>query len=207
MDNNFIELLTHPQIRELIIDKLHHGTTCMISMTCKELLRLHIGSLMVQLKPETQMDGECIGNVSMIQYTNLSINSKLTRTLTATGKITALSYCFNTGKVKKSKKLTNIAASNGQIETLKYLYKNGFPRNNRAPTFAATNGHIETLKYFYKIRLPPDKRSTVYAVINGQIETIKYLHKSGCPFEENLPETAAGNGQIEIFKYLRNNGY
>lgn len=93
-------------------------------MTCRELLQLQDKSLKVQLRLEKQINGECIGSISMIKYTNLPINQKLVHTITASGCIFTLSYCFET-RVPKPKTLMKIAAENGYIEVLKHLHQNG----------------------------------------------------------------------------------
>lgn len=98
--NSLNNLLSHPQLRTTILEQLHHGTICMISMTCKHLLYLHRNEgrdLTIKLK---QTDGECVNSVSMIQYTNLLMNEKLLKMFVATGCNSLLAYLFDKGATK-----------------------------------------------------------------------------------------------------------
>lgn len=131
MTTNFINLLSHPQLRQTVIEQLHHGTICMISMTCKELFQSHKEenrTLKVRLKHDSSSDGECIESISMIKYINHPIDDTLVSTMAAAGSISIISYCFDKG-VQMLENLTDITAANGQIEILNYLLDNGCPWN------------------------------------------------------------------------------
>ncbi len=69
----------------------------------------------------------------------------------------------------------NYAATNGHIETIKYLVGKEYKGHVYAIHNAARNGHIETIKYLESQGYKGDQWAITYAAYNGHIKTIEYL--------------------------------
>ena len=46
---------------------------------------------------------------------------------------------------------------------------------------AATEGHLDCLKYLYENGCPWDEMTTYGAVIGGHLDCLKYAYENGCP--------------------------
>jgi hypothetical protein len=66
------------------------------------------------------------------------------------------------------------------LESLKVLYKNGYPCSNSLLKLAIRNGHLES---------------------------VKWLCKNGCSWDIHLCNHAADNGQLKILKWVKNNNF
>ena len=107
------------------------------------------------------------------------------------------------------------AASNGHLDTLKYLLENGCPRQLHGAdcvcVTAAHNGHLDILQYLHEKdcskQLHWNERTIEYAV-DAPIEDIalkiiQYLRNNGCPWNDRACSKAAEVGRFQILKYLR----
>jgi ankyrin repeat protein len=69
-----------------------------------------------------------------------------------------------------------MAASQGNLEMLKYCVANKCPINEWACTEAARNGHLEVLKYLREeVKAPWDWRTADEAAQNGHLHILEYL--------------------------------
>ena len=98
---------------------------------------------------------------------------------------------------------TAYAASNGQIECLKYARENGCKWDKCTTAYAASNGHIECLKYARENGCEWDKWTTAYAAENGQIECLKYVLDNGCKYEKEIitEEMIKKEAYLEKYKW------
>jgi len=75
----------------------------------------------------------------------------------------------------------NLAAVNGHLDCLKYLYEKGCPWDRFTCNLAAVNGHLDCLKYAHEKGCPLNRLTCVYATTNGHSNCLEYAHKNGCP--------------------------
>jgi hypothetical protein len=73
-----------------------------------------------------------------------------------------------------------IAAENGSIDCLKYLYENGCPVNRDICNYAAEEGHLDCLRYLHLIDMPLTIKTCLCAAHNGHKNCIEYLLQNGC---------------------------
>ena len=78
------------------------------------------------------------------------------------------------------------AASNGQLECLKYLYEHGCPWDEETCWYAAENGHLECLKYAHERGCPWDAKTYFCAMSNGNMEVILFLIEREHPRTQSL---------------------
>jgi hypothetical protein len=72
-----------------------------------------------------------------------------------------------------------IAAKNGSVDCLKYLYDNGCPVENNICDYAAEGGHVECIKYLNDVDIRITSKTCFYAAYNGHIECVEYLLQNG----------------------------
>lgn len=73
-----------------------------------------------------------------------------------------------------------IAAENGSIDCLKYLYENGCPINTDICDYAADGGHLKCLEYLHKMHMPINSKTYSCAALNSHKDCLEYLIKNGC---------------------------
>ena len=98
--------------------------------------------------------------------------------------------------------LTDLAAAEGHVETLKYLRRTGCPWDESTAETAAEGGHTSVLEYM-RSEIPPcpfDKRSTSRAACNGHLGTLQWLRREGCAMDPMVCDVAARCGHLEILK-------
>jgi len=98
------------------------------------------------------------------------------------------------------------AAEYGHLEILEWLYKNGYPMNDKLIlNVAALHGHLGIIKYLCENRyiLPSFAEACLGAASKGHLEILKYLRENGYLWSVNeCIRAAANNGHDEIVKYL-----
>ena len=94
------------------------------------------------------------------------------------------------------------AASNGQLECLKYLHEHGCPWDEETCWYAAKNGHLECLKYAHEQGCPWNVWTCWYAAKYGHLECLKYAHEHGCPWDAKTYFCAMSNGNMEVILFL-----
>ena len=100
----------------------------------------------------------------------------------------------------------NWAASNGHLETLKWIRANGGEWTSWAANLAAKNGHLETLKWICANGGEWTDDAADCAAGNGQLETLKWICVNGGKWTSWTAYMAARNGHWEILKWIRANG-
>jgi hypothetical protein len=96
------------------------------------------------------------------------------------------------------------AASQGNLEILKYCVANECPINEDACAFAADRGHLECLKYLREEAKAPWEWCTAYrAAKNGHLHILEYLVERKYNKYNEVPcRFAAENGHLDCLKYL-----
>jgi ankyrin repeat protein len=107
------------------------------------------------------------------------------------------------------------AASNGYLETAKWLYSVGADpraRDDDAITWAANNGHLEMAKWLYSVGADPRAQrnhSITLASYSGHLEMAKWLYSVGCdPRTEDdyTIKWAMEGGYTDVIKWLESIG-
>jgi hypothetical protein len=96
------------------------------------------------------------------------------------------------------------AASQGNLEILKYCVANECPINEDACAFAADRGHLECLKYLREEAKAPWEWCTAYrAAGNGHLHILEYLvERKYDEYDEWACQFAAEEGHLDCLKYL-----
>ena len=98
-----------------------------------------------------------------------------------------------------------MAASQGNLEMLKYCVANKCPIDENACARAAQNGHLEVLKYLREeAKVPCDATTAYRAASNGHLHILEYLvERKFDKYDAWACRNAAENGHLDCLKYLR----
>src|SRR5947207_2863187 len=108
--------------------------------------------------------------------------------------------------------LTDIyATKNGQLNILKWLYKNGYCIiDSILCELAIERGYFDILKWAFEIgstkKIFCKENLCMYAARHGHFEMLKWLYDRGCQINEWTCASAAKGGYLEILIWLRENG-
>jgi hypothetical protein len=81
------------------------------------------------------------------------------------------------------------AASQGNLDMVKYCVENGCPMDAEACSCSAFEGHLDVLKYLHEHDCPWDSDTCYYAHENNHIDCLNYAIQNQCPgFERFDPE-------------------
>jgi len=96
------------------------------------------------------------------------------------------------------------AAEQGNLEMVKYCVANECPINEEACENAASEGQLECLKYLHEeVKAPWDLGAAACAAYHGQLHILEYLvERKYDKYSEYACELAARNGHLDCLKYL-----
>ncbi len=100
------------------------------------------------------------------------------------------------------------AASEGQLECLKYLREEGkAPWGSGTASWAATNGHLHILEYLVERKYDKYSMYTCeHAAEKGHLDCLKYLHETAkAPWYSHVVRKAHGNKHPDCVQYLLDN--
>jgi hypothetical protein len=101
------------------------------------------------------------------------------------------------------------AASQGNLEMVKYCVANGCPMDELACapacTYAAKYGHLECLKYLHEeVNVPWNAHTSAWATLKGHLHILEYLvERKYDKFNKDVCKYAAMTGHLDCLKFLR----
>jgi hypothetical protein len=121
-----------------------------------------------------------------------------------TNKLELLKWIREEKKCKWDEDTIEAAASQGNLEMVKYCVANKCPINMWSCAWAAQNGHLEVLKYLREeAKAPWDWRTAARAAQNGHLHILEYLvERKYDKYNELACRNAAENGHLDCLKYL-----
>jgi len=128
--------------------------------------------------------------------------------------IDCFKYIYARVNEYNSPALFAIAAENGSLEIMKYLYEIGNPWNCETIEAALYYNHFDCLKFAFENGCIPneDGISKIFncsyyklALKENNIDCFKYLHKYGFKWDAKLFALVAKYGNLEIMKYMYKN--
>lgn len=93
----------------------------------------------------------------------------------------------------------NAAASQGQLECLKYAISHGSPQCHAAMFYAAQGGHLECLKYLF-VNGGSLCEHTFAATAEGHLDCLRFAHENGAKWTANVTN-AASKGHLQCLKF------
>jgi hypothetical protein len=121
-----------------------------------------------------------------------------------TNKLELLKWIREEKKCKWDDCTIDEAATNGNLEMVKYCVANKCPVDAWACANAADNGHLEILKYLHEeAKAPWDLMTAAEAASNGHLHILEYLvERKYDEYNEDACWYAAMNGHLDCLKYL-----
>lgn len=98
--------------------------------------------------------------------------------------------------------LTNLAATVGNLEALKWLCKNNCLFNNEALNSAARNGHLSVVLWLHGEGSDIGSETMEEAAEGGHINIVKWLCRNACRTNSSVFDLAAFSGNMELLEYL-----
>ncbi|CAL6299805.1 unnamed protein product [Bathycoccus prasinos] len=101
-------------------------------------------------------------------------------------------------------KTINAAANQGNLEIVKYCVANKCPIDEFACAFAASEGQLECLKYLHEeVKAPWDDWTAAWAALKGHLHILEYLvERKYDKYNEVACMYAAESGHLDCLKYL-----
>jgi hypothetical protein len=121
-----------------------------------------------------------------------------------TNKLELLKWAREEKKCEWDRKTICAAASQGNLEMVKYCVANECPIDKWACAFAAGNGHLECLKYLREeVKAPWNSWTADWAAERGHLHILEYLvERKYDQFDVSACAFAAENGHFDCLKYL-----
>jgi hypothetical protein len=111
---------------------------------------------------------------------------------------------------KDRKKVTHISSSRaalaGDLDSMKYLDKQGCPINSDIVKHSIKGGNIEVVKWLRKQGHEFNKRVFGTAVKRGDLDICIYLKEQRCPWGKRTFAKAARYGHLKVMKWLKEQG-
>lgn len=100
---------------------------------------------------------------------------------------------------------TWLAATQGDLDCLKYLREKGCEWDPKTCAIAALHGHLHILQYAHENGCKWNEDTCSLAAQAGNLHCLQYAHKNGCPWDKNTMLLAASFGHIECLIYAHEN--
>lgn len=131
--------------------------------------------------------------------------NKLPILLTKNGDLNLLKFIFKNGyKYDPDIYYEAARSSFDNNEIVKWCFKNNFKPNVKAIQGACENGNLNLVKWMDKNKFPFNKNACNMAVYYNHLDVLKFLIKREYPWDKKIYEYAAKNGNIKILAFLLN---
>lgn len=108
---------------------------------------------------------------------------------------------------KMSNSLFTAAARNGNLEMLKWLWKETDCQwDERTFPMAAERGRLDVCQWLRRKRCPWDALTFFLAAGTGNMKMLMWLKENGCDWDVQTYYRAIQNGHLEVVKWLKANG-
>ena len=130
--------------------------------------------------------------------------SDFCRKVARTNKLELLKWIREEKKCRWDRRTITAAASQGNLEMVKYCVANECPIGTWACSDATENGHLECLKYLHEeAKAPWGSHTAEWAAQNGHLHILEYLVERKCDqFDVSACWFAAMCGHFDCLKYL-----
>jgi len=98
------------------------------------------------------------------------------------------------------------AASNGHMDTIKFLLAHGFTICELAPGLAAHGGQLEILEFFYERGCHIDSSVCYMAAMRGHLHILKRAREMGFPWDSLTTRVARNRKYMDVLEYAIQNG-
>ena len=121
-----------------------------------------------------------------------------------TNKLELLKWAREEKKCEWNVGTINMAADQGNLEMVKYCVANKCPIDEFACAFAASEGQLECLKYLHEeVKAPWDDWTAAWAALKGHLHILEYLvERKYDKYNEVACMYAAESGHLDCLKYL-----
>jgi hypothetical protein len=121
-----------------------------------------------------------------------------------TNKLELLKWAREEKECKWDAETIMTAASQGNLEMVKYCVANECPINERACAWAARCGRLECLKYLREeVKAPWNSDTAAWAALYGHLHILEYLvERKYDQFNRSACVDAATHGHLDCLKYL-----
>ena len=121
-----------------------------------------------------------------------------------TNKLELLMWAREEKKCEWDYRMIRTAASQGNLEMVKYCVANKCPIGTGACAYAAENGHLACLKYLHEeVKAPWAWGTAAWAAENGHLHILEYLvERKYDKYSKGACVLAAKEGHLECLKYL-----
>ena len=121
-----------------------------------------------------------------------------------TNKLELLKWAREEKKCEWDYSTIDAAASQGNLEMVKYCVANECPVDEDACAHAAENGHLECIKYLHEeVKASWDSWTAAWAAHNGHLHILEYLvEREFDQYDERACMWAAENGHLDCLKHL-----
>ena len=121
-----------------------------------------------------------------------------------TNKLELLKWAREEKKCEWDYRMIRTAASQGNLEMVKYCVANKCPIGTGACAYAAENGHLACLKYLHEeVKAPWAWGTAAWAAENGHLHILEYLvERKYDEYDEDACYYAAMNGHLNCLVYL-----
>lgn len=149
------------------------------------------------------------GRLDCLKYAlsqGCSVEQYAMQAAAANGHLHILQYCAELQLLERNASLCQTAASNNQMEVLKFLHELGCPLSADHVETTARHGNVKCMEYLFDQNCPGFKHAAMVAAQYNQLEILKLLHARGCRWDERDLRAAARHGHLQCLQYLMQQG-
>ncbi len=118
-----------------------------------------------------------------------------------------LKWLHHIKKCEPNKKTFSSAALNGNLDTLKWMLDNNFPKDVWTFAYAAEKGNFHILKWMFENNFPKDEQTFAIIALNGNFDILKWMFDNHFPKNEKTFIFATYNGNLDILKWMFDNNF